>query len=104
MTRQRSRKSIESVVYQVCPYCQGKGATKSALTMAITAIRKIKRYFHLNRGVKKIEVLLHPVAASRFFNEDKDSINRLERYYRVNINIKSDPSLHIEQVKIIKIV
>lgn len=43
MTRQRVRKSLESVAYQTCPYCQGKGLVKSPATLAIIALRRIKR-------------------------------------------------------------
>jgi ribonuclease G len=100
MTRQRSRKTVESVAYQVCPYCQGKGATKSVQTMAIGAIRKMKIFFSSNRSAKRIELAVHPDVASRLFNEDRNSITYLERHYRAGINIKPDTSLHIEQVKI----
>jgi ribonuclease G len=103
MTRQRSRRSVESVAYQVCPYCQGKGATKSVQTMAITAIRKIKMFLSSNRGLKRIEVSVHPDVASRLFNEDRNSINNMERYYRAGINIKPNAALHIENVKVEKI-
>ena len=103
MTRQRSRNPVESMAYKVCPYCQGKGATKSAQTMAIGAIRKIKVFFHLNRAAKKIDVIVHPDVASRLFNEDRNSIDYLERHYRAGINIKPDSTLHIEQVKVEKI-
>jgi len=103
MTRQRSRKPFESVVYQVCSYCQGKGATKSIQTMAITAIRKAKVFFSHNRNTRKIEIILHPDVVSRLFNEDRSYINNLQRQHRATINVKPDPTLHIEQVKIEKI-
>ena len=104
MTRQRSRKTLESVVCQECPYCKGKGVVKSVQTMAIAAIRKIKGFFHLNRSVKKIEVIVHPDVASRLFNEDRDSIVYLERRYGVRINIKPDPLFHVEESKVEKVV
>lgn len=102
MTRQRSRKPVESVVYHICPYCQGKGETKSVQTMAIGAIRMIKKFFSANRTARKVEVAVHPDVASRLFNEDRNSINYLEKHYRAGINIKPDPSLHIENVKVEK--
>jgi len=104
MTRQRARKSVESIAYQVCPYCNGKGATKTVQTMAISVIRKARAFLNLNRNIKKIEIIVHPDVASRLFNEDRNSINYLERHYRAGINIKPDSFLHIEQVKIEKAV
>jgi len=103
MTRQRSRKPFESVVYQVCPYCQGKGATKSVQTMAISATRKARAFFSDNRNVRKIEIIVHPDVAARLFNEDRAYIDSLQKRYRAIINVKLDPSLHIEQVKIEKL-
>ncbi len=102
MTRQRSRNTVESIAYQVCPYCRGKGATKSVQTMAIAAIRKIKGFYSLNRGIKRIEVFVHSDVASQIINHDAGSVRQLERYYRASINIRPDPALHIEQVKVEK--
>lgn len=103
MTRQRSRKPFESVVYQVCPYCQGKGATKSVQTVAIMATRQVKTFFSANRNSRKIEIIVHPDVASRLFNEDKAYIDDLQRHCRAAINIKPDPNFHIDQIKIEKV-
>jgi len=103
MTRQRSRKPFESIVYQVCPYCQGKGATKSVQTMAILVTRKARAFLSSNRSAKKIEISVHPDVASRLFNEDRFYIDGLQRHYRAAINIKPEFTLHIENVKIEKI-
>lgn len=99
MTRQRVRRSLESVVYQSCPYCQGKGLVKSAATMAILALKKIKKMLQ-TKGRKAVYVFAHPDVASHLVNENRQSIYNLENRHNVKILIKSDSTLHMQEVKI----
>ena len=99
LTRQRMRRSVETVSYQACPYCGGRGSVKSAVTMAIEAIRQAKRA--LKRSPHKtVELLVHPQVAVRLLQEDRPNLNRLEQQMRSKILVLSDPSLHFEQVKV----
>ena len=99
MTRQRARRSFESVVYQPCSYCQGKGLVKSPSTMAILALRKTRKM--LQREKKKtFLVFTHPDVASYLVNENRQSIYNLEAKFRAKILIKQDPALHMERLKI----
>ncbi|NQS99936.1 MAG: ribonuclease E/G, partial [Candidatus Omnitrophica bacterium] len=105
MTRQRVRKSLESVVYQSCPYCQGKGLVKSAVTVAILALKRIKKICLTSKGrmfapKKAIIVFAHPDVASYLVNEDRQSIYNLENRHKVKILIKPDSKLHMEELKI----
>ncbi len=99
MTRQRTRKSFENVVYRSCPYCRGKGLIKSPATMAILALRKLKK---LLQGINKrtVLVLTHPDVASHLVNENRQSIYNLERKLRARILIRQDSSRHMEDFKI----
>ncbi|MBN2097320.1 MAG: Rne/Rng family ribonuclease [Candidatus Omnitrophica bacterium] len=99
MTRQRVRKSLESVAYQPCPYCQGRGLVKSPVTMAILALKKIKQTVQkVNR--KTILVFTHPQVASYLLNQNRLSLYNLENRFRSKIFIKEDSSLHMEEVKL----
>lgn len=99
MTRQRTRKSIESVIYHCCPYCQGKGLIKSPATMAILALRKLKKMLPtINR--RTVLLLAHPDVSSRLTNQNRQSIYNLERKFKVKILIRQDSKLHMEECKI----
>ena len=98
LTRQRMRRSVETVSYQRCPYCGGRGSVKSVLTMAIQAIRQAKRALKSSRN-KTLELFVHPQVASRLLQEDRPSLRALETQTQSRILIMSDPSLHLEQVK-----
>ncbi|MBI1953009.1 MAG: Rne/Rng family ribonuclease [Candidatus Omnitrophica bacterium] len=99
MTRQRVRRSLASVNFQECPYCQGRGSIRSALTVSISALRQIKKTF-LTSKKPTVEVTVHPDLAGRLFNEDRNSIAQIEKEYHGRVVVKADPTLHLETVKI----
>ncbi|MBI2494986.1 MAG: ribonuclease E/G [Candidatus Omnitrophica bacterium] len=99
LTRQRMRRSVETVSHQACPYCSGRGTIKSAVTMAIEAIRQAKRALK-NAQDKTLELLVHPQVAVRLLQEDRPSLSALEAQSRSKILVLSDPSLHFEQIKV----
>ena len=99
LTRQRMRRSVETVSHQPCPYCNGKGAVKSAVTMAIEAIREAKKALKGGQH-KSLELLVHPQVAMRLLQEARPSLTTLENQSRSKILVLSDPSLHVEQVKV----
>ena len=99
LTRQRMRRSVETVSHQPCPYCNGRGTIKSAVTMAIEAIRQAKRALK-NAQHKTVELLVHPQVAVRLLQEDRPSLTALEAQARSKILVLSDPSLHFEQIKV----
>ena len=99
LTRQRMRRSVETVSHQPCPYCQGKGTVKSAVTMAIEAIRQAKRALK-NAQHKTLELLVHPQVAVRLLQEDRPNLSALEVQSHSKILVLSDSSLHFEQIQL----
>lgn len=100
MTRQKIRKGLESVTYQECPYCHGRGNVKSAITVSIFVLRKINSTLKKIGTGKKILVRAHPEVASRLFNQDRNSITFLERKFRAKIDIQPESTFHLEQTDI----
>jgi ribonuclease G len=100
MTRQRMRRSVESMSFRECPYCQGRGLIKSVSTVSIQALRKVKKYLKETKK-KQVELHAHPEVATRLFNEDPPAIESIERHFRAKINVKADPLLHVEDIKLI---
>ena len=99
MTRQRVRRSLESVSFQDCPMCQGRGSIRSSLTVSIHALRQIRSVFQSSKK-PVVEVIAHPDLAARLFNEDRGPIASIENQYHGRVVVKSDPTLHPEQVKV----
>ncbi len=99
MTRQRIRPSLESSVYDTCPYCEGKGMVKSAATMAIQTIRELKKSLGQTHG-RSLNAYVHPKVSERLLNQEKRSVEHLERMSKSRIYIFPDSSLHMEDVNI----
>lgn len=99
MTRQRVRRSLESISFQECPMCQGRGSIRSAVTVSILALRQIRKAFQTSKK-QTVEVTVHPDLASRLFNEDRTSIAAIESQYRGRVVVKPDPAHHPEMVKV----
>ncbi len=98
LTRQRMRRSIESFSHQACPYCTGRGHVKSAVTMAIEAIRQARRALKTSKA-GTLELLVHPQVAVRLLQEERASLTTLEQQHHAKILILSDPNLHFETIK-----
>lgn len=99
LTRQRMRRSFQTVSDQTCPYCAGRGSVKSVTTMAIQAIRQVKKSLKGTRQ-KTLELFVHPQVALRLLQEDRPSLSALEAQHQARILVMSDPSFHLEQVKV----
>ena len=101
MTRQRMRKSVESLSYGVCPHCNGRGSVKSIVTVSLDAKRKLAQALKSKaRRKEQLALYVHPEVCKYLLREDKASISFLENRYRRKIIIREDPSFHIEQVRI----
>jgi ribonuclease G len=99
MTRQRIRPSLESAVYNTCPYCEGKGTVKSATTMAIQTIKELRKAIGLTNG-RTVNVYVHPKVSERLLNHEQRTIHQLEKSTRSRIYIFPDGNLHMEDVNI----
>jgi len=99
MTRQRVRPSLESAVYNTCPYCEGKGMVKSATTMAIQAIRELRKSLGHSKG-RTVNTYVHPQVFDKLVHHEKNALQQLERSTHSKIFVISDTNLHIEDLNI----
>ncbi len=95
MTRQRVRPSLESAIYDSCPYCEGKGVVKSVTTVSIDSIKLIRKML-LPVQDKTLHVSVHPSVAERLIHRDSKTLREIEKQTRNKVVILADPSLHIE--------
>ena len=103
MTRQREHESIQDVVYDPCPYCSGTGRVKSALSMSVEIQRRLKEVLKRRNSRKKmaIRVIMNPAILARLKNEDAELLNNLEDEYGKDLSFRADPTIHIEDFKLI---
>lgn len=103
MTRQREHESIQDVVYDPCPYCNGTGRVKSALSMSVEIQRRLREVLKRCRvrGKMAIRVIMNPTILARLKNEDAELLRNLEEEYGKNLSFRADPTIHIEDFKLI---
>jgi len=99
MTRERIHKTPESILYEPCPYCQGKGKLKSPLTTTVYAIKELKRYIKSHPFLKEIKIAVNPKVAE-IIQKNIETLRVLERRFRLHIELISNPAFHLEEIKI----
>lgn len=99
MTRQRIRPSLESAVYDTCPYCEGKGMVKSNTTMAIKVIRDLRRAMRESKD-RIVNVYVHPDVAERLLQQERKALRFLEKSTGSRISVYSEPTAHREDINI----
>lgn len=98
LTRERIHNTVQAQTYQACPYCQGKGKIKSTMTLCILAFRQLKRHLQSNKK-RQVSLSLNP-AVSSFMEKYRDNLRTLEHKFHTKINLISNPTQHLEEIKI----
>lgn len=99
MTRERVHRTASMLFYQECPYCRGKGKVKSSSTMSVYALKELRRVLAQHPNRQYLNLTLHPNVYQQLLKENS-SLKLLERKFKLKISLISDPSLHIEDIKI----
>jgi len=98
MTRERIHKTVQMLSFHPCPYCKGKGKLRSPQTLGIFALKELKRYLK-GKSLRQVSLTLaSPVIEE--ISKDKEALRAIEHRYRTKINLISDPSAHLEDIKI----
>lgn len=100
MTRERVYRTIESLSYEGCPYCHGRGKIKSKSTICIWILKELKRLLSLNPGKKDIQVTAHPDIINALLKDHEGYVNTIEKRYRTKVGFTLAPNSHIEEIKI----
>jgi ribonuclease G len=96
MSRERTREDLLRILCEPCSYCEGRGYTKSAATVCYELFREIRKIGSSPKS-KKIIIGVHPDVANLLYDEERQSIEQLEREFHKKVIIKADANLHIEQ-------
>lgn len=98
MTRERIHKTVQMLSYQPCPYCKGRGKVPSPTTIAIYALKELKRFLK-DKSLKQVNLSLATSVIEELL-KDKENLKFIEHKYRTKLNLISNPALHIEDIKI----
>ncbi len=100
LSRERVREDLLRAMSEPCRYCEGRGYTKSPMTVAYEIFREIRRIGGLGEG-QKVVVGAHPAVADLLQDEERQGIEELERRLSAKIIVTPDEKLHLEQYDIV---
>ncbi|NMA45424.1 MAG: Rne/Rng family ribonuclease [Lentisphaerae bacterium] len=100
MTRQREHESMESAIFDNCPYCKGSGLVKSTTSMSVDIQRRLNEILARRKPGQKLKITVHPRVADRLNNNDRKLVDGLKQDYSCEISFHADQNLHIEEYRI----
>ena len=89
MTRKRTRESLERLMCQPCPTCEGRGQVKTAETVCYEIFREILRQ-HGQFNFKEYVVLAQPDVIELLLDEEASSIAELEERTGKSIRLQTE--------------
>ena len=89
MTRKRTRESLEHVLCEPCPCCQGRGSLKTAETTCYEIFREILREAR-QFDVDSLLVLASQEVIDRLLDEDSASLAELSAFIGKNIRLQAE--------------
>jgi ribonuclease G len=99
MTRKRTRESLQRMLTEPCPYCEGKGYIKSKTTICYQILRDVRREGLIVRE-DAIVVSTHPEIADLLLTADREYVEMLEKRLQKQIILRAKGSFHLEQYEI----
>ncbi len=100
MARKRTRESLEQMLCEPCPVCQGRGQVKSAETVCYEVFREILRMARTYDN-EKFLVLASQVVVDRLLDEEAAYVADLEAFIRRTIEFRVEAVFHQEQYDIV---
>ncbi len=92
LSRQRMHSAFWESNYQVCPYCHGKGITRTLESAGVYILRMIEEEGVKNRSAK-INVSVPPEVAIYLLNHKRRTLTELENKYKLEIVISADGAI-----------
>lgn len=102
MTRKRTRDSLEHVLCEECPVCQGRGVVKSAETVCYDIFREIMRDARAYENAALMVVAAQSVV-DRLLDEEAAHLADLAGYIGKTISLRAEPLYRQEQFDIVLI-
>jgi len=100
LTRKRTRESLEHVLCQPCPVCQGRGTVKTAHTVCYEIFREILREAR-QFGADEYLVVAGQAVIDLLLDEEAGSLLKLQEFIGRPIQLKVEPLYHQEQYDIV---
>ena len=100
ISRERVREDILRTLSDVCAECDGRGYTKSAVTVVYDIFRDIRRIGR-SAGPQTVAIGAHPHVVALLQDAEHEGLAQLQRDYNYKIIVNADPLLSLEQYDIV---
>lgn len=101
MTRKRTRESLEHLLCESCPTCQGRGFVKTAETICYEIFREIMRYARAYQSQAGFTVVANPMVIDRLLTAEAPAVADLEHFISRIIKFQVENLYTQEQYDII---
>ncbi len=100
MTRKRTRESLEHVLCEDCPVCDGRGVLKTAETVCYEIFREIMRDARAYEN-DNLLVLASQGVVDRLLDEESTNVADLEEFIAKTISFRVEPGYSQEHFDIV---
>ncbi|HEX7880928.1 MAG TPA: Rne/Rng family ribonuclease, partial [Candidatus Eisenbacteria bacterium] len=100
MTRERERQSLLDILSVECAHCGGLGKVLSLNSLGLKVERLLRRIGAAGKE-RVIELRVSPELADHLFHDQGARIERLEKQFGYRIDIRDDPRLGRDEVRVI---
>ena len=100
MTRKRTRESLEHVLCEPCPTCEGRGVLKTAETICLEIFREIIREVRQYQ-VQELLVLASEEVVARMIDEESDTLSELEAFTGIKIRFRAETQYNQTQYDVV---
>jgi ribonuclease G len=100
MTRKRTRESLEHLLCQPCPTCEGRGFVKTAETVCYEVFREILRQSR-QFECQQLMVLAHQDVIERLLDEESSALGELELVTGKPIRLQTEALYTVDQYDVV---
>ncbi len=100
MTRKRTRESLEHLLCQSCPTCEGRGFVKTAETVCYEVFREIMRQAR-QFECQQLMVLAHQDVIERLLDEESSALGELELITGKPIRLQTEALYSVDQYDVV---
>ena len=100
MTRKRTRESLEHLLCQPCPTCEGRGFVKTAETVCYEVFREIVRQAR-QFECQQLMVLAHQDVIERLLDEESSALGELELITGKPIRLQTEALYTVDQYDVV---
>jgi ribonuclease G len=93
MTRKRTRESLEALLTEQCPRCEGRRVVKSTATLAADVLRGIQREGVRRSATDMLIVKLNPEVARYLYDHGAKDLETLEERLKTKIVLRSSEGI-----------